>query len=177
MGRGAGHTLRREAAIATRDRRVDQALRTHQRGVRRVTALILVAGLAVVAFFLMSPERRRERRVGDLHIMEDSAGVRALLGAPGASCPTGGLEHLGNRFPTGTPPATVEDVLARLQRETAQRWVYPLDPGRRVGCVPPDGSTEVGLDRRGRVLWYVPVHERVAIVLPKGYLPSAAEDD
>ncbi len=154
---------------------MDQALRTRHRGVRRVTALILLAGIAVVAFILLSPGRRRERLVGDLRLMADSASVRALLGTPGATCTTGGLEHLGRRFPTGTPPAAVGEVTDRLQRETAQRWVYPLDEDGRAGCVPPDGATEVGLDRQGRVLWYVPVTGRVAIVVPEGYLPSAAE--
>lgn len=144
---------------------------------RRVTALILVAGLAVVAYVLLSPERRRERRVADLELMADSADVRALLGAPGATCATGGLEHLGRRFPTGTPPAAVEDAVARLQQETAQRWVYPFDEDDPVGCVPPGGATEVGFDRRGRVLWYVPKTDQVAIVVPKGYLPSAEGND
>ncbi|HEX8272955.1 MAG TPA: hypothetical protein VF615_09985 [Longimicrobiaceae bacterium] len=156
---------------------MDQALRTRQKGVRRVTGGILLAGIAVLVFVLLSPERRRERRVGDLRLTEDSASVRALLGEPGAACPPGGLEHLGRRFPAGTPPATVEEVVARLERETAGRWVFPLDPDDRVGCLPPNGSTEVGLDRRGRVLWYVPVTGRVAIVVPEGYLPSAAEND
>jgi hypothetical protein len=145
--------------------------------VRRVTALILLAGLAVVAYVLLSPERRRERRIADLRLMADSADVRTLLGAPGATCVTGGLEHLGRRFPTGTPPAAVEDVVARLQQETAQRWVYPPDEDDPVGCVPPGGATEVGLDRRGRVLWYVPKADQVAIVVPEGYLPSAASND
>ena len=144
---------------------------------RRVTALILLAGLAVVAYVLLSPERRRERRIADLRLTADSADVRALLGAPGATCVTGGLEHLGRRFPTGTPPATAEDVVARLQAETAQRWVYPPDADDPVGCVPPDGATEVGLDRRGRVLWFVRKTDQVAIVVPEGYLPSAASND
>ncbi|HLL46385.1 MAG TPA: hypothetical protein VK399_06740 [Longimicrobiaceae bacterium] len=154
---------------------MDQALRTRHKGVRRVTALILLAGLAVVAFIMLRPERRRERLVGDIELMADSASVRALLGTPGATCTTGGLEHLGRRFPTGTPPAMVGEVTDRLQRETAQRWVYPLDEDGRAGCVPPDGATEVGLDRQGRVLWYVPVTGRVALVVPEGYLPSAVE--
>ena len=131
----------------------------------------------MVAYVLLSPERRRERRVAALRLMADSATVRSLLGRPGATCATGGLEHLGRRFPTGTPPAAVEELVDRLQRETAQRWVYPLDEEERVGCVPPDGATEVGIDRRGKVLWYVPVTARVAIVVPEGYLPSAAGND
>ncbi len=131
----------------------------------------------MVAYILLSPERRRERRVADLQLMADSAGVRALLGAPGATCTTGTLDHLSRRVPTGTPPPAVEELTARLQRETAQRWVYPLEEGGRVGCVPPDGATEVGLDGRGRVLWYVPVTARVPIVVPKGYLPSAEGND
>lgn len=173
----AQRTPRREAAIARHDRRVDQALRTRQKGVRRVTGLILLAGLAVVAYILLSPERKWERRIADLRVLADSASVRTLLGTPGAACATGGLEHLAGRFPVGTPPATVEEVVARLQRETAQRWVYAPDGDDRVGCVPPDESTEVGLDRRGRVLWYVRRADKVAIELPEGYLPSAAGND
>lgn len=139
--------------------------------------MILLLGLVVVAWVLLSPERRRERRVDDLVVGDHAARVQALLGPPPATCPGGTLEHLAARFPTGTPPATVEGALERMQAETAERWVYPLDRGDRVGCVPGEGTTEVGFDRERRVLWYVPVTGRVAIVVPEEYLPAAARND
>ncbi|HEX2188649.1 MAG TPA: hypothetical protein VHG51_07100 [Longimicrobiaceae bacterium] len=144
---------------------------------RRATGAILLLGIAVLAFVLLSPERRRERRADDLRVGDEAGRVQALLGVPPVTCPAGSLDHLADRFPTGTPPAAVEAALARLQAETAERWVYPLDMEERVGCVPGEGTTEVGFDRGRSVLWYVPVAGRVAIVVPEGYLPAAADND
>ncbi|HEV2145924.1 MAG TPA: hypothetical protein VGR37_00760 [Longimicrobiaceae bacterium] len=166
-----------EAAIATRDRRVDNALKVPQRGIRRATALILLLGVAVVALVLLSPERRRERRVARLELRDESARVRTLMGEPETTCTGGGLGHLRRRFPTGTPPATVEQAIGRLERDTSERWIYRLDDGARVGCTPGDGTVEVGLDREHRVLWYVPAAGRVPIVAPEEYLPVATDNE
>lgn len=140
-----------------------------------MTALILFLGLAAVALVLLSPERRRERRVAKLSLGQDGARVESILGAPPATCTTGSLEHLAHRFPTGTPPAAAEDALQRMQRETAERWVYPLHDDEPAGCVPRAGATEVGLDEHRRVLWYVPVTGKVAIVVPEEFVSPGAK--
>ena len=156
---------------------MDQALRVRQRGVWRVTALILLVGVAILAWVFLGTERRRTRAVAKLELMDDQARVAQILGSPPARCPAGGLDHLRERFPTGTPPAAVEQALARLQDETAERWVYPLERGERAGCTPRRGSTEIGFDREGHVLWYVPVTGRVALEVPPEYLPAATDNE
>ncbi len=145
-----------------------------KQGIRRVTAAIVLVGLAILAWGLATPERRRARTVGKVEIGHNAQQVRGQLGPPGAVCPVGGLEHLQERFPTGTPPATAEQALARMQQETAQRWIYPLktEAGVKVGCTPRGGDTEIGLDRSGRVLWYVPVTGRRPVVAPDRILPG-----
>jgi HAMP domain-containing protein len=148
-----------------------------QRGIRRATGLILLLGIAVVAFILLSPERRLERRVADLELRDESARVRRLLGEPEATCTGGEFGHLRRRFPTGTPPTAVEGAIGRLEQETSERWIYRLDDDARVGCAPGEGTVEVGLDGRHRVLWYVPAAGRVPIVVPEGYLPAATDDE
>jgi hypothetical protein len=139
----------------------------------RVTAAVLLAGLLVLAFAFTNAEWSRRRTLRKLAVGADASRVTQLLGTPADSCPAGSLDHLRARFPPGTPPAVVEQVISRLQRETGSRWVYPLKAGGRAGCVPASRSTEVGLDRRRRVLWYVPVTGRVPVVVPDGYLPQA----
>ncbi len=140
---------------------------------RRATAAVLLVGLAVVAWALASPGRRWARSVNRLALGSDTAQVTTLLGDPPARCPAGGMEHLRDRFPTGTPLPAMEQALDRLQAETAQRWVYPDERGERAGCTPRHGATEIGVDRSGRVRWYVPATGRIPLVLPEGYLPAA----
>lgn len=144
------------------------------KGTRRVTAVILLVGLAVLAWILLSPGRHRDRAVAKLELSADTAQVIALMGRPAATCPTGSLDHLRERFPTGTPPATVDQALARMQAETVERWVYPVKvkEGEKVGCTPGNGATEVGLDRNRRVLWYVPTMGRRPVVAPERILPA-----
>ncbi|HEX2095283.1 MAG TPA: hypothetical protein VHG28_23000 [Longimicrobiaceae bacterium] len=139
----------------------------------RVTLGILLLGAGLLAWALSNPERRRARLVNRLEVGDDAARITALLGRPGATCRGGPLDHLRDRFPTGTPPAAMEQALARMEKETAERWVFPLRSEGRAGCVPGRGATEVGLDRRRRVLWYVPVTGRVPVVVAEGYLPAA----
>ncbi|HEX7243423.1 MAG TPA: hypothetical protein VF263_24275 [Longimicrobiaceae bacterium] len=139
---------------------------------RRVTALILLLGIAAVAYALLTPERRRAREMRKVAVGTDAARVAGVLGPPADTCPTGSLDHLRTRFPVGTAPAAMEQAIVRMQRETAERWVYPLKEGGRAGCVPAEGATEVGIDRRRRVLWYVPVTGHRPVEVPAGYLPA-----
>jgi hypothetical protein len=147
-----------------------------KRGTRRVTAIIVLVGLGILAWGLATPERRRARAVEKVELGFSAEQVTGQLGEPGVVCPVGGLEHLQERFPTGTPPATAEQALARMQQETAERWVYPLETeaGTKVGCTPRPGDTEIGLDRNRRVLWYVPVTGRRPVVAPDRILPAGS---
>lgn len=147
-----------------------------KRGTRRVTAIIVLVGLGVLVWGLATPERRRARVVGKVALGNTTEQVARQLGRPAAVCPVGGLEHLQERFPTGTPPATAEQALARMQQETAERWIYPLETeaGAKAGCTPRQGDTEIGLDRNGRVLWYVPVTGRRPVVAPDRILPAGS---
>jgi hypothetical protein len=139
-----------------------------------VTALILLAGLGILVWGLSTPERRRARTMGKVQLGQEAEQVIRHLGKPGAVCPVGSLAHLQERFPTGTPPATAEQALARMQQETAERWIYPLKTktGAKVGCTPRRGDTEIGLGRNRRVLWYVPVTGRRPVVAPDRILPA-----
>lgn len=95
----------------------------------------------------------------------DSARVHAALGAPARDCPTGSLEHLRRHMPEDTPPALLEGTLEDLRRRTARRWVYPQE-GEAPSCTAGAEATEIGLDREGRVLWYVPVTGKTPVELP-----------
>lgn len=140
---------------------------------RRVTGAVLLVGLVLLVWALASPERRRARLAHRLHVGDDTAQAVRLFGEPGARCATGSLEHLRDRFPIGTPRPAVEQSLTRMQAETVQRWVFPLKKGSRAGCVPARGGTEVGVDRSGRVRWFVPVTGRIPLVLPDDYQPAS----
>ena len=150
-----------EDAIANPyDARIDQALRTHKRQSRMVSAAIIAVGLLVVAGALLFGSSRREGRAAELVVGDDSTAVVRLLGAPPHRCPASNLAHLGDQFPPGTPRPTIDDELNRLRRGTVARWVYP----RGQECVPEDGATEIGLDGQGRVLWVVPTHDKRPLV-------------
>lgn len=135
--------------------------------------MVLLVGLVLLVWAFASPERRRARLAHRLHVGDDTARVVQLFGRPGKRCPTGSMDHLRDRFPIGTPAPAVEQTLARMQSETTQRWVFPLRAGRQAGCVPKRGATEVGVDRRGRVRWLVPVTGRIPLVLPDDYQPAS----
>lgn len=146
-----------EEPIATAyDTRVDQALRTHKRQSRMVSAAIILVGLLIVAASLLLGGRRREGRAAKLVVGDDTTAVVGLLGQPPHRCPPSNLAHLETQFPAGTPRPTIDEELNRLRRGTAARWVYP----RGQGCVPDDGAIEIGLDRQGRVLWVVPTRDK-----------------
>lgn len=158
-----------EGAIATpRNRHVDHALRVTPKGARRASAAILGLGLLVLWVVLFTGDRGRERNAGKIAVGADSARVAAALGPPGRACATGALENLRDHFPPDLPRATVESTLDRLRRETARRWVYPRR-GEEPGCAARPGTTEVGIGRDGRVLWYVPVTGRTPLVLPEAW--------
>ncbi|MBV9773904.1 MAG: hypothetical protein JO040_08135 [Gemmatimonadetes bacterium] len=139
---------------------------------RRVTGAVLLVGLVLLVWALASPERRRARLASRLQIGDDTARVAQLFGPPGARCPGASLDHLRDRFPIGTPGPAMQQALDRMQSETAQRWVFPLGGGP-AGCVPGQGSTEVGVDRSGHVRWFVPVTGRIPLVLPNDYQPAS----
>jgi hypothetical protein len=138
------------------DDRIDQALRTHKRQSRMVSAAIIAIGLLVVAGALLFGGSRREGRAAQLTVGDDSASVVQLMGAPPHRCEASNLTHLADQFAPGTPRPTIDEEIAQLRRGTVIRWVYP----KGQGCVPDDGATEIGLDRQGRVLWVVPTRNK-----------------
>jgi hypothetical protein len=161
-----------------RDERLDRAIGRRRRGIWRATTAIVVVGVIALVWVWRSPERRRERVADRVGIGDDSAYVREALGVVGRRCPARELEHLRDRFASGLPPAALEYGMGRLHVETAERWVLPLE-GEPARCLPSAGSTEIGLDASGRVLWIVPVTGRTPLRLPAGLIPAdyAATDD
>lgn len=108
----------------------------------------------------------RKRALDAIAIGADSARVHAAFGAPARDCPAGSLEHLRRHLPEDTPPALVEGTLEDLRRRTARRWVYPKK-GQAASCTARADATEIGLDREGRVLWFVPVTGETPVELPE----------
>jgi hypothetical protein len=128
---------------------IDRALNTHKSTSRRLSVLIIVIGLVVVAVAVyLSPDRRRRRAADRLPEKADSALVLRTLGPRPTRCPPGAMEHVADEiWEAGT-----DSVLLQLRRGTRQRWIYP----GRQGCTPRDGETEVGIDSAGRMLWIQP---------------------
>lgn len=151
---------RGEGAIAIAyDRPIDQALKSHKRMSRIVSAVIVVLGLGILAVVLLTGDRQRERAAVGILPGDDSTAVKRLMGDPPHRCEPSSLAHLADRFPD-MPRPTVEQEIARLRAGTAARWLYP----EGAGCVPARGDTEIGLDRDGHVLWIVPLTGRRPIV-------------
>jgi len=129
---------------------IDRALNTHKAGSRRLSLLIVVLGLIAVAVAVyLSPDNRRRRAADRLPNGADTTRVLGTLGPRPTRCPPGAMEHLRAEL-----PASAEDdsVMARLRRDTRQRWIYP----GRHGCTPEKGETELGIDAAGRMLWIQP---------------------
>jgi hypothetical protein len=148
-----------------RNQKVNRAIDPRQRGIRRATAVIVVLGVLGIVWAWNTPDRRRARLAGGVHIGDDSARIAEVMRTRGVACPTGGLAHLRDRFPAGYAPAAQEELLARMVRETAQRRVIPLR-SEGGGCVPARGDTELGIGRDGRVLWMVEATGRTPVRLP-----------
>ncbi|HEX6069198.1 MAG TPA: hypothetical protein VFZ18_05225 [Longimicrobiaceae bacterium] len=159
-----------------RNRRLDQALGTSKRSVRIATGLIVAVG-AVILFWFFSPgERTRRDLVGRLETGDLSSRVTAVLGPPGARCPAGDLSHLRESFPPGWPAASLETALQTLAGETAERWVYPLDDDDPAQCAGENGTTEIGIDAEGRILWSIAIIGETRIELPDRFTPATPTD-
>jgi hypothetical protein len=139
---------------------IDRALKTHKRGSRRLSLVIVVLGLiAVAAAFYFSPDRRRQRAARSLPRDADTALVLRTLGPRPTRCPTGRLDHL--RGQTGLDGFNEDSVMIQLQRDTRERWIYP----GKTGCTPQAGETELGIDAAGRTLWLQPASEHGNLTL------------
>lgn len=117
-------------------------------------------------WFALGGDRERRRALDAIAIGADTTRVRTAFGAAARDCATGSLEHLRRHLPEDTPPALVEGTLEDLRRRTARRWVYP-PAGKPATCTAGSDATEIGLDREGRVLWYVPVTGETPVELPE----------
>ena len=140
---------------------IDRALQTHKRGSRRLSVIIIVLGLiAAAAAFWYSPDQRRKRAARTLRPGADTTAVLRALGPRPTRCPAGEMEQV--RADLGVSDADADSAMARLRRDTRQRWLYP---GKR-GCTPQKGETELGVNAAGRVLWIQPASQQDNVALP-----------
>ena len=154
-----------------RSRTVDRALDTHGRGTWVATGVIVVLGLALVAWLVSPTERKRRSVVDGLEIGSDSSEVLRALGAP-VRCGPAPLERFREGFPSDWPRPVTELAAADLSARTAQRWIYAVNPRDRIACDSRDAHTEVGIGADGRVLWHIAITGRTPIETPAAYTPS-----
>jgi hypothetical protein len=153
--------------------RHDRAIREPQWLIRILTIVILVAGAGVVVYLLNRPEARRERAVSELAVGDTTARIVEQLGASPTRCTGASLAHLKGRFPPGWSAAAQERAIEWLEEQTTERWVYPLETGRRVSCAETEAVTDLGIGDDGRLLWIVPVVGRQPLQLPETLEPGA----
>jgi hypothetical protein len=135
--------------------------------------VVVLLGAVVLLWSISPGERRREQVMERIRVGDEVARVEELLG-PAQRCPVNGLAHLRTRFADEWPVAAVDVALQRLSRETAERWVYPVDARRPADCAGGEGNTEIGIGRDGRVLWYVTITGKTGLRLPDDYTPLDA---
>jgi hypothetical protein len=151
--------------------RAERATRTPGRGPLIATAVVLVLGALVLLWAISPTERDRRAAMERIAMGADTAQVRQLLGEP-VRCSAGETERIRGFLPVDWPPRAADGVAERLRHDTAQRWVYAIDPRNRLPCVSDERRTEVGIDSTGHVLWYVAVTGRTTIRVPDAYTPS-----
>lgn len=157
-------------------RRANRALRPKQKGVWIATIAIVIAGVVAIALLFGTGERQRVRAAGDVAIGASGNSVKGLLGEPVMTCPAGAsLDHLRPSFPKGWAPAATEAALQRMEAETAQRLVYPVNEGDAGGCSMASGATEIGLGRDGSVLWYVANSGATRLEIAPRFAPAPAD--
>lgn len=160
-----------------RNRRLDAALGASRRSIWIATGAILLLGVLLVVWLISPAERERREVMSRLNPGDHMGRVADLLGPPSARCPTSSLAHFARNFPPGWSDSAVGTTLHELERETADRWVYSLDPSEPAGCDPAEGRTEIGLDATGRILWHVAITGESVIVLPERFTPAAVNLD
>lgn len=136
-----------------------------------VSMAILVLGALVVLYVISPGERERRDVLDGIELGDPADSVAALLGEP-LECPTASLQRLGPMLPSGWPTAAAGPAMERLTTETSAVWIYPVDESDRGSCAGADDQTEIGFDMDGRVLWYVAVTGKTALVLPPDYEPG-----
>lgn len=138
----------------------------------RALALVVVLGAATIAALRMICVPVGSFREGlerlSWGIPADS--VREILGDPNTVCTSPTVAHL--ELSVSPDTAAVRRALALA---TAERWVYarprpttpvPRDP--RPDCHAPVMGTELGLDRAGRLRWYVREMDQTPTVFDPG---------
>ena len=156
-----------------RTRAVDRVLHSQGRGPWIASGVMVELGDLLLAWFLSPSERKRRSVMEDVAIGADTAQVLRLLGAP-VRCPPRATEQIRTSFPEDWPPRLVETALSRMDFGTRERWVYPINPRKSIGCDSTDAHTEIGVGVDGRVLWTVDITGRTPIRLPEDYTPSGA---
>lgn len=153
--------------------RVDRVLHTHGRGPRIASLAIALLGMIVLVWFLSPTERKRRSLMEDVALGADTTEVIRVLGAP-VRCGPKYTEQIRASFPEEWSQRQVETALSRMDHSTRQRWVYPVNSRKPLGCNASEAHTEIGVDAAGRVLWAVDVTGRTPIRVPEEYTPSGA---
>ena len=133
--------------------------------------VIVLLGLVVLVWVFSPTERQRRAEMDDLAVGADSTEVLRLLGAAPTRCAPTLPPTLRSGLPEDLPPATVENVLGRMQEETRERWLYPISFRRSLACGAREAHTELGIGDDGRVLWYVAITGKTPLELPEHYIP------
>ena len=136
---------------------------------------MVLVGLLLLIWVFSPTERKRREVVGRLELGDSTSRVEQLLGHGALRCPVGSLEHLEKSFPPGWPGASTRTALDAIARRTKERWVYPLNTRRRIGCTPTNGVTELGVGADGRLVWFVAITGKSTITLPDDLSPAGPE--
>lgn len=156
---------------------LERALGTSRRSIWIATGLILLIGVALLLWLFSPAEQSRREQVERLQVGDHMGRVAGVLGPPGARCPVGDMTRYADSFPPGWTAAAIETTLQALEEETDERWVYGLGEDEPVTCDPAPGRTEIGLDRGGRVLWYVSISGESPIEVGPRFTPAPAEPE
>jgi hypothetical protein len=158
-----------------RSRRIDEVLAPSKTlGIWAATILIVLAGTIFVLFRVSEPARARRAQVDRVEPGAPLELAIDLIGVVPLRCPASPLDHLRSSLPTGWSPAAADVGIESLQNATAARMVFGR-PGRTpAGCEPERGSTEIGVDSTGAVIWIVATLERTPVELPAWLAPGDA---
>jgi hypothetical protein len=163
--------------MSLRRQHLDRSFREPQWAIRVITLVILLLGAAGVLYAFTRAEARRERHLRGIEAGDSATLLVERLGTPPHVCPTGTLAHLEGQFPAGWPAAAQTRAIEELRQQTGERWLYPLREKNTNPCSIPQGSTEAGIARDGRVLWLLPLHGRQPLRLPPEFAPGTLLND
>ena len=144
-------------------------------GVWLITVAILLIG-AFLFFSLGRPDRERREAIDGVPLGSPAESVTAAIGSQPAVCPGSPLGHLAVSFPDGWAQAAIDVALESLEANTAERWVYSMDPDVTPTCADTGERTEIGVTADGTILWSVSVFGSSPVELPPTLTPSGTAE-